>query len=148
MVEKHYEAICHGKAEETKSLSCRLSAIAPHSGKVKVVSKGGKASETHFELAAYSEEHDVSHVRCQPITGRSHQIRVHLAYLNTPIVADHIYGSKPSELVTFLGSDYPDRQLLHARSIKLINPVTGSPIKVKSPYPDDFKFMLDHLGLR
>lgn len=68
-------------------------------------------------------------------TGRQHQIRVHLASLGLPVLGDAVYGARgprrPSLAV--------DRQMLHARRLGFVHPLTGQPVKVESPLPDDFK---------
>ncbi len=71
-----------------------------------------------------------------PKTGRTHQLRVHMKYLQRPIVADSLYGGKPA-----LGFE---RVALHARTIAFTSP-TGEEIQVTAPYPEDFQTAIAHL---
>ena len=144
-VEKIYEAIVPGQIEASFEVSCRLSNINPASGKVKLVSKGGRESLGRFELLEYLESHALSLVRCLPVTGRSHQIRVHLLAKNRPILGDKVYGSASAKLVELLADDYPARHLLHARRLKICLPddsEAAAPVAFEAPYPDDFKAIL------
>lgn len=80
-------------------------------------------------------------VRCILHTGRTHQIRVHMASLGHPLVADVVYGGVrvPSDM---------NRQALHACRLALTHPVTGTPLVFESPLPADFRSLLDRWGLR
>lgn len=75
---------------------------------------------------------------CQLHTGRTHQIRVHLAHLGHPLVADALYGGTPALGMT--------RQALHARRLALVHPVSGEPLEFQVPVPADFQAALDTGG--
>jgi 23S rRNA pseudouridine1911/1915/1917 synthase len=75
-------------------------------------------------------------------TGRTHQIRVHMAHLGYPVLGDRIYGGAR---VAKLGSLTFDRQLLHAESLSLLHPVTGTPLTFIAPPPRDMLEAIDHL---
>ena len=77
----------------------------------------------------------VARVECDIETGRTHQIRVHLASLGTPIVGDALYG-KPA--LDWRLPYPPARQLLHARRLCLNHPITGHPLDLQVPFPKDF----------
>jgi 23S rRNA pseudouridine1911/1915/1917 synthase len=66
-------------------------------------------------------------------TGRTHQIRVHLSHLGHPIWGDTLYG-KPTPVDGF----YPARQMLHAARIEIAHPLTGAPLKLEAPLPEDY----------
>ena len=95
-------------------------------------------------------------LECRPLTGRTHQIRVHLRALRLPIVADALYGGKPLWL-SRLKADYyrlkPDkterpligRVALHAEELVLPHPVTGQLLSIKAPLPKDINVGLKHL---
>ena len=78
-------------------------------------------------------------VHCKLHTGRTHQIRVHMAHLGHPLLADELYGGRPLAGLT--------RQGLHAWRLSLTHPVTGEPLFRRSPLPGDLQQALQHLGL-
>jgi 23S rRNA pseudouridine1911/1915/1917 synthase len=89
----------------------------------------GKAAKTHFHLLSQSEQACL--VRCILETGRTHQIRVHMASLKLPLVGDALYGGQTHPLMP--------RQALHAERLSFEHPVTGQPMDFQSPLPDDFE---------
>jgi RluA family pseudouridine synthase len=95
------------------------------------VKKGGWYAETHFRLLAKKE--NFFYVEAQPITGRTHQIRVHLAEDKTPILGDFLYGGK-SSLVP--------RLMLHAGSLRFPHPITNEVVTVVASLPSDFQKLL------
>jgi 23S rRNA pseudouridine1911/1915/1917 synthase len=88
---------------------------------------------TSFELAELLRRHALLRVRLE--TGRTHQIRVHLAAIELPVAGDPVYGV-PGDLR--LG-----RQFLHAARLAFAHPVTGAPVEVESPLPADLATALD-----
>ncbi len=93
----------------------------------------GRAAVTHWSvLARYP---GCTHVECRLETGRTHQIRVHLASIGHPLLGDVVYGSK---------KPYPGLagQCLHARKLKFIHPATGKPVELECPLPDWFQAVL------
>lgn len=91
----------------------------------------GRAALSHIETL--TSEGDFSLVKVSPVTGRTHQIRVHLKHLKTPILGDVVYG--PKKLSRKLGVE---RQLLHARKIHFTHPILGGEIEIVAPPPEDF----------
>ena len=87
----------------------------------------GKPAVTQYRVLAETEE--VSLVELRPVTGRTHQLRVHLAAVGHPILGDDLYG-EPSSLIA--------RQALHACRLDLVHPVTQKPMVVEAPLPKDF----------
>ncbi|HPR24082.1 MAG TPA: RluA family pseudouridine synthase [Bacillota bacterium] len=71
------------------------------------------------------------------VTGRTHQIRVHLSHMGHPVAGDHLYGGEKIHLI--------ERQALHAKSISFLHPVTGKPVSVEAPMPSDMKDALNKL---
>lgn len=72
-------------------------------------------------------------IEARPLTGRKHQIRAHLAAAGLPLLGDPLYGGPPGP-----------RALLHACRLELAHPVTGEPLVLESPYPEDFCLLLAH----
>lgn len=100
---------------------------------------GGRPAITHWEvLARYP---GVTHLRCRLETGRTHQIRVHLAYIGHPILGDTVYGNrKPVPGLT--------GQCLHATGLRFLHPRTGRPVELTCPRPEEFERMLTKLQKR
>ena len=106
--------------------------------KMAVVAEG-RPAVTHWEvLARYP---GVTHLRCRLETGRTHQIRVHLAYIGHPILGDTVYGNrKPVPGLT--------GQCLHATGLRFLHPRTGRPVELTCPRPEEFERMLVKLQKR
>lgn len=104
------------------------------------VSQAGKSAETLFtRLQKYQ---DVTLVQAAPKTGRTHQIRVHAAWLGHPIVGDDRYGDNETNKA-FKKRGYK-RLFLHAEQLQFAHPVTGQALHFTAPLPDDLKALLDH----
>ncbi len=129
VIEKEYLAIVVGNpGDVTVDLP-----IGRHKVKRKemAIMKDGRHATTHFETLESKE--GVSLIKAKPITGRTHQIRVHLKHLKTPVLGDSLYG--PEKLSRKLGIE---RQLLHARQLSFPHPITGKRIEIEAPIPQDF----------
>ena len=104
--------------------------------KMAVTDIGSRSAVTHYEvIAGYS---GYTHVRCRLETGRTHQIRVHLAYIGHPVLGDTVYGMKKPELGQ-------SSQCLHARLLKFVHPSTGELIELSCDLPDYFTKVIDKL---
>ena len=101
-----------------------------------VVRQGGREAVTHWEVIARYP--GVTHLRCRLETGRTHQIRVHLAYIGHPILGDTVYGAK-KPVAGLTG------QCLHAVGLRFLHPRTGEPVELTCPLPEEFVRMLDKL---
>lgn len=134
-VERYYDAIVYGVPDSDRAM------IDLPIGRAKVermrmeIRADGKPSQTFFEVVATDGEY--THVKCRLITGRTHQIRVHLAYIGHPVVGDLLYGGRRS------GSDAHGYQLLHASRISFDHPITKKRIDVNSPLPARFEPFLE-----
>jgi 23S rRNA pseudouridine1911/1915/1917 synthase len=93
-----------------------------------VVTPGGAPSETRYEVIRPLAD-DLSLVRCELVTGRTHQIRVHLSARGWPILGDRLYGGR-TQLMS--------RQALHASRISMLHPVTREALVIEAPLPQDF----------
>ena len=112
-VRKIYDAIVLGRPQERYfQCSVLLSGIDSRTGDVRVVTKRGMSSNSRFLWLGYDASLGISWVRCYPVSGRSHQLRVHLQYLGLPIVGDKRYGNAQSTAVA--QSLHVEHQLLHA----------------------------------
>ncbi|MES2400771.1 MAG: RluA family pseudouridine synthase [Pseudomonadota bacterium] len=98
----------------------------------------GKTATTDISLLQSNEGHCL--VRCKLHTGRTHQIRVHMAALGHPLLADELYGGQAGGGL--------ERQALHAFRLAFVHPVTGEALEFNSPPPDDILAALKALGLR
>lgn len=99
--------------------------------------QSGKTAATTFDLLAQGERCCL--VQCTLHTGRTHQIRVHMAHLGHPLLGDAVYGGVP------LGG--MSRQALHAWRLAFEHPITGEPIDLRSDWPEDMAQALQNLGL-
>jgi 23S rRNA pseudouridine1911/1915/1917 synthase len=108
---------------------------------------GVKRAVTHVEPLRRLREGRATLVRCTLETGRTHQIRVHLAeQARTPILADELYGSAPSDPVLAEAARGLGRQALHAAVLGFVHPMTGERLRWESPLPSEFVTALETLG--
>ncbi len=117
----------------------------PRDRKKMAVVASGKPAVTHYRLVERFAAH--THVRCRLETGRTHQIRVHMAHVRHPLVGDPAYGGRlrlprgtTDELRDVLAGF--QRQALHARQLTLVHPQTGETVSWQAPLPDDFEHLL------
>ncbi len=155
-VKKHYLGICLG--EHPKEMGRIEGPIGRRRNEpVKLsIRKGGKEAITEYELLAF--EAGISAVHFRPLTGRTHQIRVHCSSKGFPIVRDSLYGDENVRLLRVPPLERPfvhkvlkcfQRQALHAYAIQFTHPVTHEPMSLKAPLPSDFVSAIDLLdGVR
>ncbi len=130
---KHYIAICLGNPGD-RTISEPIRRHPTRRQEMHVDPAGKPATSICRTLKT---EGDLSWVDIQLITGRTHQIRVHLKHVGTPVLGDSVYGRAPAN--ERYGAR---RQLLHARSLSLTHPITGASLNLEAPIPDDFKLAL------
>ena len=137
LVEKKYLAVVKGIIEEDLgTINQPIGQPDPLLVQRGVVEDGDE-STTHFKVVdRYSKGYTLVELLLE--TGRTHQIRVHLAHLGHPIVGDHLYGEDEPFLI--------ERQALHALSLSLKHPVTGSPMVFQAPIPKDIAKLIDLLS--
>ncbi len=99
---------------------------------------GGKPARTHFTVAETFPEPVVARLHCTLESGRTHQIRVHLAAVGHPVVGDPLYGPRRAE-------DVVERPFLHAARLALRHPVTGEELVFVAPLPADLRAVLERL---
>ena len=129
-VEKRYQALVEGGWVVGEEGDIRLPLIAdwPRRPRQKVDHLLGRPSHTRYRVLAVDKDRDVSRVELEPLTGRSHQLRVHLEAVGHPILGDELYGTEKSRAKA-------DRLTLHACAIRFADPKTGATIAVDSPPP-------------
>jgi len=128
-IRKEYLAVVRGSPDpETGSISLPLGRDAADRRRV-VVTEAGAPSETRYDVVA-SLRDGLSLLRCELVTGRTHQIRVHLASRGWPIVGDALYGVTDAAIA---------RQALHARRVLLPHPITRQPLALAAPIPRDMR---------
>ena len=128
-----YECIVVGNLREDSGTVDAPIARDSRDRKRMAVVPGGRRAVTHWEVIA--RYHGYTHVRCRLETGRTHQIRVHMAYLGHPILGDTVYGAKKS--VPGLTG-----QCLHAVGLQFIHPRTKDLVSLTCPLPEEFTAML------
>ena len=135
--QKTYHAILEGNPKwEEKVARHPLRANVGHKHRTMVDDKNGKPSETRFRVIKRYPESAL--VEAKPMTGRTHQIRVHAYALGHPLVEDVLYGARD-----LYGLPRP---MLHAQSLSLIHPATNERMKFSAPHPTDFEEALKVLG--
>ncbi len=150
-VRKIYHAIVEGSRDFT-DVSSDVPLAISSGGKARVDFKLGKPALTLFNTRKAYKSHTL--VECMPITGRMHQIRVHLAWMKSPVVADDIYGGEPFFL-SHIKKNYKlkkwdeekpliRRVALHALSISFVD-LTGQKHNFQAPYPKDFNVVVNQL---
>ena len=148
--EKHYLAIVYGRVNPpTGRIDLRLRRDSLDRRKVIASEHAGVASLTHFVRLARVAARPIglALLQCRLVTGRTHQIRVHLAARGWPIVGDPVYGEPhwsrivDSELAGALRA-FP-RQALHASHLALVHPATHGRLEIDAPVPDDMGALLD-----
>ncbi|EJL21351.1 RluA family pseudouridine synthase [Novosphingobium sp. AP12] len=120
-------------------------ARSPHDRKkMALVEDGrGKHAVTHFRTVEALK--GATLVECRLETGRTHQVRVHMASIGHALLGDPVYGRTPSSLRAILsGLDF-SRQALHAAELGFVHPVTGKNVHFASPLPDDMRTLIDEL---
>ena len=131
-----YECLVVGNLKEDSGTVDAPIGRHPSDRKKMAVVAGGRPAVTHWEVIARYP--GVTHVRCRLETGRTHQIRVHMAYIGHPILGDTVYGAKkPVPGLT--------GQCLHAVGLRFIHPRTGEMVELHCPLPEEFLAQLRKL---
>ena len=134
---REYEAIVYGNfKEDTGSVNAPIGRHPTKRKQMAVTNIASRNATTHFEVLERFGE--FTHLKLKLETGRTHQIRVHMAYLGHPVAGDDVYG--PKKVITSLGG-----QCLHARKIGFIHPRTQEYLEFSSPLPDYFEKFLNNL---
>jgi len=139
-------------AEDSFVVELALQEDEQRPGRMCPARKGGKPSITHFEVL--ERFRGFARLSCRPLTGRPHQIRVHLAALGLPILNDSFYGNEARLLLSQLKRGYKGlavekpligRLALHASELTVRHPTTGAPVTLCAPEPKEFMVALKYL---
>lgn len=134
-VKRIYEAIVYGIVDQNKGMIKAPIARHPTQRLKRIVDAKGKEAETHFQVL--NRMKDYTHLQCELITGRTHQIRVHLDYINHPIVGDTLYNVKSNQPI--------EGQALYAKEIEFIHPHTNEKMRFTVKQPTYFMELLQML---
>jgi 23S rRNA pseudouridine1911/1915/1917 synthase len=147
LVHKTYQALAHGRVvPETGEIHVPVGRLPWNRRQFGIVA-GGRESITFYEVTGYFRTDDkrrevVTMLRLKPVTGRTHQIRVHLQYLGHPIFSDFLYAGRKTQREDrkLLG-----RVFLHAAEISFLHPTTTKPLTISAPLPEELAKVMDHL---
>jgi len=133
-VEKIYHAFVYGHVKNDEGVINRPIARSKRNAPLWSATRGrrGKEREAITEYKVLNRGEHWSFVELRPLTGRTHQLRVHLKAINYPVVCDKLYAPKRESLLGF------SRLALHARSLSIALP-SGKTLKIEAPYPEDFQ---------
>lgn len=135
-ITRRYHAICYGHFNEIEG--CVNAPIGRHPNdrkKMAINSKNGKQAITHYRVIE-KLSNDCSYIECTLETGRTHQIRVHMASIGHPLLGDDVYGPKNPKIKGLMG------QTLHAKVLGFIHPDSKQYVEFESDLPDYFKELL------
>lgn len=155
-VTKEYIAVVHNTPKEKKctvNLPIGQDTASAVTYKFCIDQKNGKESITYIETLYICESHAL--VRAIPVTGRTHQVRIHLASIGCPLVGDKLYGMAESEYLAWRNDpeghasllEFP-RQALHCRRLGFVHPVTKQEMSLEAPVPEDMKGLMERLRLK
>jgi len=133
---REYDAVVVGRVREDSGTVSAPIGRHPTDRKRQAVTEKGRPAVTHWRVVARYRGY--THVRCALETGRTHQIRVHMAHIGHPVLGDLVYGMKRVDK-GLAG------QCLHARQLRFLHPRTGEPVVCEAPLPDYFKSVLARL---
>lgn len=132
-----YDAVAHGSFKnDSGTVDAPIGRDPRNRQRMAVTEKNSRPAVTHWEvLERYAR---YTYIRCRLETGRTHQIRVHMAHTGHPLLGDTVYGGRRDKGL--------ETQCLHARGLKFIHPRTGEPIELWTELPDWFREALSKLG--
>jgi 23S rRNA pseudouridine1911/1915/1917 synthase len=137
-VDKRYLALCIGRVAAPQKIEARLLSSRSDSPKVRVTERAAKRSRAAItEILASTPLAELSLVEARAGAAARHQIRAHLAWLGHPLVGDTLYGGPSLAEIT--------RHFLHASEICFAHPISGQPVQVRSPLPEELRAVIDRL---
>jgi RluA family pseudouridine synthase len=154
--DQRYVTLVHGSPKEDRlEVNAKLGPHPIKTGMMRVDPQNGKRSQSAFEVLERFRDYTL--LRCRPITGRTHQLRVHLQNSGLRIVGDELYGGQPL-LLSRLKKEYRlkrgrterpliSRVALHSESLALTHPITEQVINITAPWPKELQVALKYLRL-
>jgi RluA family pseudouridine synthase len=151
---KRYVALAHGQPKADRfEIDAKLAPNPMRPGRMRVDPRRGKRARTLVEVKERFSGFAL--LQCEPLTGRTHQIRVHLRHVGLPLVADACYGGA-ALFLSRLKRDYRPKQdaaeppligrvALHAEALRLPHPVSGRPLAIHAPWPKDLRVAVKYL---
>lgn len=137
-IRRIYVAIVHGNIkEDSGTVNAPIGRHPTDRKKMSTHCKNGRNAITHYKVL--ERFGDYTYIQCELETGRTHQIRVHMASIGHPLVGDEVYGPKKCPFKGLQG------QTLHARTLGIIHPSTGEYLEINAPLPEYFVDLLDRL---
>ena len=134
---REYQAVIYGHLKEQEgSIDAPIGRSAIDRKRMCVTDKNSKNAITHYKVI--EEFREYAHISCRLETGRTHQIRVHMAYIGHPLAGDDVYG--PKKVITELGG-----QCLHAIKLGFVHPVNGEYMEFSSELPEYFTKFLNKI---
>lgn len=140
-ITRRYHAICHGTLKEDNGIINKPIGRHPNDRKKMAINeKNGKEAITHYKVIQRFK--DFTYIECCLETGRTHQIRVHMASIGHPLLGDTVYASNRKSPFTLCG------QTLHAKTLGFIHPTTKEYIETDAPLPEYFINLINILNYR
>ncbi len=151
-IERSYQALVWGVPSPVRgTITGNIGRSPQNRKKMAVVPKGGKAATTHYRLLDTLAHDTVALVECRLETGRTHQIRVHMTHMGTPLVGDPVYGNQSKSRQKHFSAEAKNlmedfnRQALHAKTLGFIHPITGEDHLFESELSNDLKALINTL---
>ena len=136
-INRRYLAICFGVLEQDEgTIDAPIGRHPTERKKMAINHKNGKRAVTHYKVLQRFEKY--TYIECVLETGRTHQIRVHMASIGHPLLGDAVYSNRKSPF-------HLEGQTLHAKTLGFIHPTTGEYVEVDAPLPAYFQHLLDIL---
>ena len=137
--ERVYECVVRGHPDESGTVDAPVGRHPADRKRMAVNTRNGKPAVTHYRVLEYFPGY--AHVECRLETGRTHQIRVHMAHIGHPIVGDPVYNARGERFGL-------EGQCLHAKTLCFRHPKTGETLKFTSELPEKFQTLLTKLRAR